>query len=55
MRDIESFISFVKGNLPQNPEWYQQIRMVNLGVLEADEAKKKELEIGKNLCGMAKK
>ncbi len=55
LRDVESFVSFVKANLPQNPEWYQQIRMVNLGEMEADEAKKKELEIGKNLCGMAKK
>lgn len=55
LRDIEKFIALVNSSLPQNPERYRQIRLLNLGEMTADEAKKKELEIGKNLCGMAQK
>ncbi len=47
------FIRRVKESIPQNPERYADIRRVNLGLLNPDEAKRKELEIGKNLCGMA--
>jgi len=54
IRELKPFISHVMSTLPKNPESYQEIRQVNLGSAEADEAKKKELEIGKNLCGMAK-
>jgi glyoxylase-like metal-dependent hydrolase (beta-lactamase superfamily II) len=52
-RDLGRFIDVVKASLLENPERYQDIRKVNLGVKEADEAGRKELEIGKNLCGMA--
>ncbi len=54
IRDIKPFISFVNSSLPINPERYQDIRKVNLGWNRPDEATLKELEIGKNLCGMAK-
>ena len=54
IRDIKPFISFIKSSLPANPERYQEIRKVNLGLNKPDEATLKELEIGKNLCGMAK-
>ncbi len=54
IKDLARFITYVKSNLPVNPEQYKDIRLVNLGVRLADEAFKKELEIGKNLCGMAK-
>jgi glyoxylase-like metal-dependent hydrolase (beta-lactamase superfamily II) len=50
-----SFIGFVKSSLPESPARYQQIRQVNLGLIEPEEKKKKELEIGKNLCGMTKR
>jgi hypothetical protein len=49
------FIRFVKSSLPESPARYQEIRIVNLGLIEPDEKKKKELEIGKNLCGMTKR
>jgi len=55
LRDFDRFLSYIKGSLPEAPERYQEIRKVNLGLIDPDEAKRKELEIGKNLCGMAKK
>ncbi|MDA8104015.1 MAG: MBL fold metallo-hydrolase [Nitrospiraceae bacterium] len=48
------FLALIKESLPESPDRYQEIRKVNLGLLDPDEAKRKELEIGKNLCGMAK-
>jgi glyoxylase-like metal-dependent hydrolase (beta-lactamase superfamily II) len=54
MKDYRSFLDAVKAELPENPERYQEIRRVNLGLVQPDENKRKELEIGKNLCGMAK-
>ncbi len=51
--DKEQFIAKVAASLPENPERYQDIRKVNLGLLDPDEDKRKELEIGKNLCGMS--
>ncbi len=50
----EDFKKQVKASLPTNPERYQDIRKVNLGLLEPEEDRLKELEIGKNLCGMDK-
>jgi len=53
-RDRDEFLRQVENSLPENPERYQEIRKVNLGLLHPDENKQKELEIGKNLCGMEK-
>jgi glyoxylase-like metal-dependent hydrolase (beta-lactamase superfamily II) len=50
--DEKSFMKYIKGSMLNNPPRYQEIRKVNLGQLIPDEAKIKELEIGKNLCGM---
>ncbi|HEX9861132.1 MAG TPA: MBL fold metallo-hydrolase [Nitrospirota bacterium] len=55
IRELGSFIEHVKSNLPENPVRYGEIRKVNLGVETPDETGRQELEIGKNLCGMAKK
>ena len=54
IRDESAFIRYIEANLLENPERYKDIRKVNLGMLQPDEAKQKELEIGKNVCGMAK-
>lgn len=54
LRNLPDFLSRVRASLPENPARYQDIRKVNLDTLTADEAKQKELEIGKNLCGMKK-
>jgi glyoxylase-like metal-dependent hydrolase (beta-lactamase superfamily II)/rhodanese-related sulfurtransferase len=53
-KEFPQFLAFVKSSLPESPERYQEIRKVNLGLLDPDEARRKDLEIGKNLCGMAK-
>jgi glyoxylase-like metal-dependent hydrolase (beta-lactamase superfamily II) len=55
IKELQPFIDFVQSSLPESPERYQEIRKVNLGLIDPDEKKRKELEIGKNLCGMTKK
>ncbi len=54
LKNLQDFLSRVRTSLPESPARYQDIRKVNLGTLNAEEAKQKELEIGKNLCGMKK-
>ncbi|MDH4161118.1 MAG: MBL fold metallo-hydrolase [Nitrospirota bacterium] len=54
IKEFPAFLGHIKASLMENPQRYQDIRKVNLGQLDPDEAKRKELEIGKNLCGMAK-
>jgi glyoxylase-like metal-dependent hydrolase (beta-lactamase superfamily II)/rhodanese-related sulfurtransferase len=53
-KEFPQFLALVKASLPESPERYQEIRKVNLGLIEPDESKRKGLEIGKNLCGMTK-
>ncbi len=55
MKDRQAFLDRVRASLPENPARYQDIRNVNLGLIDPEEARRKELEIGKNLCGMSKK
>jgi glyoxylase-like metal-dependent hydrolase (beta-lactamase superfamily II)/rhodanese-related sulfurtransferase len=55
LRDKADFIRYVQENLLENPARYQDIRKANLGIARFDEARQKELEIGKNVCGMATK
>lgn len=53
VEDEAAFAARVAAALLENPERYQEIRRVNLGLVTHDEKKMRELEIGKNLCGMA--
>ena len=55
LTDREAFKQRIRETLLENPERYEDIRKVNLGVLDPDEKKRTELEIGKNLCGMSVK
>ncbi|MBU0481578.1 MAG: MBL fold metallo-hydrolase [Proteobacteria bacterium] len=55
IRDRQQFADLIEKTLLENPARYQDIRMVNLGQSDPDEEKRKELETGKNLCGMAEK
>ena len=55
LKEIGPFTEHIVASLVENPERYQDIRTVNLGLSYPDEKKRKELEIGKNLCGMATK
>jgi len=52
LTDYKEFINYIVSSLQEIPESYQEMRMANLGIIFPDEAKKKELEIGKNLCVM---
>jgi glyoxylase-like metal-dependent hydrolase (beta-lactamase superfamily II) len=51
--DREQFIEYVEATMPDNPECYQLIRKVNMGIIDPDEERRRELETGKNLCGIA--
>lgn len=53
-KDYGEFLEFIKASLPESQERYQEIRKVNLGLIDPDEKTRKELEIWKNLCGLAK-
>jgi glyoxylase-like metal-dependent hydrolase (beta-lactamase superfamily II)/rhodanese-related sulfurtransferase len=52
LTDYKKFINYIISSLPENPENYLEMRKANLGLISPDEAKKKEFEIGKNLCVM---
>jgi hypothetical protein len=40
-------------NLPEFPPQYVDITRVNAGLLQPDEEKANELELGKNICALA--
>lgn len=44
------FLAFIKANMRPSPEVYATIRQINLSVLNLDEAKLAELDLGKNQC-----
>jgi glyoxylase-like metal-dependent hydrolase (beta-lactamase superfamily II) len=50
----EEFRSFVLGNLPEFPPQYVEIKRVNIGLRIPSEAEAEELELGKNVCALAK-
>jgi glyoxylase-like metal-dependent hydrolase (beta-lactamase superfamily II)/rhodanese-related sulfurtransferase len=50
----EEFRSFVLGNLPEFPPQYFEIKRVNIGLRIPSEAEAEELELGKNVCALAK-
>ncbi|HET9221691.1 MAG TPA: MBL fold metallo-hydrolase, partial [Roseiflexaceae bacterium] len=54
MRSLEEFSAFVLGNLPEFPPQYVEIKRVNIGLIEPTEAQAEELELGKNICALAK-
>jgi glyoxylase-like metal-dependent hydrolase (beta-lactamase superfamily II) len=51
--DSESFARYILSSLPHCPPQYNDIKRVNLGLAEADEARAEELELGKNVCALA--
>lgn len=52
-RSLEEFSDYVLGNLPTFPKEYVEIKRVNAGLLQPDEEKASELELGKNICALA--
>ncbi|MCK1983515.1 MULTISPECIES: MBL fold metallo-hydrolase [Peribacillus] len=50
--DEEEFRELVTGNLPPQPNAYQEIRETNMGKIEPDDEKQREMEIGPNRCAV---
>ncbi len=54
MESEEEFRSFVLGNPPEFLPQYVEIKRVNIGLRTPSEAEAEELELGKNVCALAK-
>ena len=50
---LEAFSAYILEHLPEHPPSYDDIRRVNTGLLEVDEAKASELELGRNQCALS--
>ncbi|MBT2714409.1 MBL fold metallo-hydrolase [Bacillus sp. ISL-57] len=50
--DETEFREMVTGNLPPQPNAYQEIRETNMGKIEPDDEKQREMEIGPNRCAV---
>ncbi|MFY0780705.1 MBL fold metallo-hydrolase [Peribacillus simplex] len=50
--DETEFRALVTGNLPPQPNAYQEIRETNMGKIEPDDEKQREMEIGPNRCAV---
>ncbi|MEE3951927.1 MBL fold metallo-hydrolase [Peribacillus frigoritolerans] len=50
--DETEFRDLVTGNLPPQPNAYQEIRETNMGKIEPDDNKQREMEIGPNRCAV---
>jgi glyoxylase-like metal-dependent hydrolase (beta-lactamase superfamily II)/rhodanese-related sulfurtransferase len=53
-RDEAAFTSYVLAHLPVFPPEYVEIKRVNIGLAVPCEGKASELELGKNICALAK-
>ncbi|NYF23252.1 MBL fold metallo-hydrolase [Sporosarcina sp. JAI121] len=52
IEDETEFREMVTGNLPPQPNAYQQIRETNMGKVTPDEESQREMEIGPNRCAV---
>ncbi len=52
-RGQAAFSAYILGSLPEHPKAYDDIRRVNTGLIEVDEAKASELELGRNQCALS--
>ncbi|MDQ0230723.1 MBL fold metallo-hydrolase [Metabacillus malikii] len=52
IKDENEFRKLVTENLPPQPNAYQEIRQTNMGKLNPDEEKQREMEIGPNRCAV---
>jgi glyoxylase-like metal-dependent hydrolase (beta-lactamase superfamily II)/rhodanese-related sulfurtransferase len=52
-RGRDAFAAYILRNLPEHPPAYDDIRRVNTGLIEVDEARASELELGRNQCALA--
>jgi glyoxylase-like metal-dependent hydrolase (beta-lactamase superfamily II)/rhodanese-related sulfurtransferase len=54
MIDQDAFVKHILASLPVFPPQYVDIKRVNTGLLQADEEKANELELGRNVCALAR-
>ena len=52
IEDETAFREMVTGNLPPQPNAYQEIREMNMGKIKPDEETQREMEIGPNRCAV---
>lgn len=50
----QAFVDYILSSLPVFPPQYVDIKRVNAGLLQADEEKASELELGKNVCALSR-
>ncbi|MGA7179791.1 MAG: MBL fold metallo-hydrolase [Thiobacillaceae bacterium] len=49
-----AFTAYVLRSLPEHPPSYDEIRRVNTGLIQVDEMRASELELGKNRCALSR-
>lgn len=52
IKDEKEFRDIVTGNLPPQPNAYQEIRETNMGKITPDDEQQREMEIGPNRCAV---
>jgi len=52
-KGVEAFTAYILQSLPVHPPTYDDIRRINTGLLQVDEAKASELELGRNQCALS--
>jgi glyoxylase-like metal-dependent hydrolase (beta-lactamase superfamily II) len=52
---LPAFVSYTLARLQEHPKSYDDIRRINTGLLQVDEARASELELGKNLCALSQR
>ena len=52
IKDENEFRKLVTENLPPQPNAYQEIRQTNMGIINPDDEKQREMEIGPNRCAV---
>ena len=53
LKDAPSFAAYIMASLPEFPPQYVEIKRVNTGLIEVNEDRASELELGKNVCALA--
>ena len=53
-KGLAAFSAYIEASLPEHPKSYDDIRRVNTGLLQANEVKASELELGRNRCALSR-
>jgi hypothetical protein len=54
-KGLHAFGAYIEASLPEHPPSYDEIRRVNTGLLQVDEVKASELELGRNRCALSQR